>query len=899
MAEISPPAITTREAKKDVAGLDVFQSRSSAPLSPEPNPPFVFPMPAEGSSSPGKNTGPSLKAGSSPSGPGFARRRPEQIEIASLPAFSFPSPLTTPTRDSPQSSPSRAIPISRSGGGHRRGGSEFIGGDGSTLGPGLMSSSPTKGESALPPPSMAGRRRGHAHRRSGAISQHDLSNILGPSDPNSRKIGSAPTTPSDPEVHKQFIPSLDRASSQPALPHTTPEVEASPKLPEATEAPETASPPVPPARPRVGFSDRLEYIPRPLSTISSATASSVSTVRPSHSLNGSISSIRSNNTPSPPTTRTHGRGLFGGELHSNIEELASSVTNEPGTFRIPARTPYRYSPPPPDLADLTEDESSFSPDVLDLDSVLPPFAFDRHNEEIVSGTSSEASMDPTSEVVPDPKTMTTRLDSALEVKNDRRQSRGKSWTGLLSRKRNPSGFVDNVEEVNSTAPAQDSPTARSPEPNAIENLSLDDVNFDEDTTFVLRSPQYDVPRSAPVNPNSSWRSGSSSESESGDVLDLDAAWDLAGNEIKSRMGGIGLRTSQRRLHSSGLTGGFVGPGMHYHRRAESAPVMTPVDYQFGFPRFGSNPQMADVFEEEEDEENRKSQTSNEPSRSKSIKNELEAQGSGVQATDLAFATPLSSLRLSKEPKSKHVSTVATQPAETAPSPPVTTDKAQEASLDLSIDIVDAVDEPRFSVVTKSSDESTITPTLSNDPLRSRPVPASLDFAPPRAEQFSGYSSLNPSPSPAKTSFDVPRLGTAHSSTTERSGWSSARTGEVGTEVGYSTEDVPSLTSSASTMISHPVPYTPVVGSRPDADRSHSLSEAVPERPTTSNSAFKRRSLASLSMLRLGSSSSKSKLSIETRPGQEGSEGGERTKKKRHRISRIMKFWNKSNDDLKG
>ena len=886
MAEISlPPTVGVRSAHDDSTGLEAYPSRNSTAFSPEPNPPFTFPMMPPDRSAPSNDTSPFLDSATSPSTSSAIRHRPEQIDISSIPAFAFPSPAASPMMESSQSSPSRAIPIPRSGGGHRRGGSEFIGGDGTERGPGLMSSSPTKGENVLPPPSMAGRRRGHAHRRSGAVSNHDLSTILQPADPNSRRTGSAPATPCDSELHKQFIPTLDRASSQPALPHATPSVEASPKVSDAS------SPPVVQARPRVGFSDRLEYIPRPLSTVSSVTTSSVSTVRPNHSLNGSVSSIRSNNTPSPPSAvKSYGDDVFGGELQSSPSGSPSHSFGEPVNFRLPSRTPYRFSPPPPDSIDLTEDDFSSSSQALASEPEIrafpsstaprssPEFPADCHSSNTLESNIASTSSAPSSKT------------------NKSRQTKGKSWAGLL---RKPPGVIDSGNETGPPVVSQEiHSTPDEQEPTGLEDFSLDDVNFDEDTTLVIRSPQYDVPRSAPVNTNSTWHSDSGTEPEPGSVLDLDAAWDLAGNEIQSRMSaGGGFRMGQRRLHSSGTTGGFIGPGMHYHRRAESAPVMTPVDYHLGFPRFGSNPQMADVFEEEEEDENHRSQSRDQTPDSDPSEHESKALGLGVQVVDVDTSTSSPSPRLLKEHQPKSDALVVARPDDSVSSP--VTSEMPGIGPDLDVDIVDTMDEPRFSVVTKSSDGSTITPTLSNDPLRSRPVPASLDFAPLSTEQFSGYSSLNPSPSPAKTSFDVPRLGTAHSSTTERSGWSSTRTGDNNMEVGYSTEDVPSLTSSASTMISHPVPITPIVGSRPDAERSHSLSEAVLERPPTSTSASKRRSLASLSMLKLGSSSGKSKLSIETRPGQDGSESGERTKKKRHRLSRIMKFFNKSKEDLKG
>ena len=41
---------------------------------------------------------------------------------------------------------------------------------------------------------------------------------------------------------------------------------------------------------------------------------------------------------------------------------------------------------------------------------------------------------------------------------------------------------------------------------------------------------------------------------------------------------VGAGTSTKcRMHSSEVTGGFASPGMHYHRRAESAPELDAID----------------------------------------------------------------------------------------------------------------------------------------------------------------------------------------------------------------------------------------------------------------------------------------------------------------------------------
>ncbi|CAK7566748.1 MAG: hypothetical protein SEPTF4163_004700 [Sporothrix epigloea] len=269
-----------------------------------------------------------------------------------LPDFSFnPDASLPPTPGhaflSPPQSPQspRTIPVRPGGGGHRRGGSEFVGG---SLRHGeaftLMSTSPTKSESGLsspqllpsaspagssgahPPVSLHGR-RGHAHRRSAAISSHDISDILQPSSPTPTTYGGpVANSPSD-FVHKaqeqteehERHSSLEKNGMDSAnglaivevdLPEVTKEVTISKKLIELEgavpiEEPTTdqqhvsSTQKVPTQRTRVGFSDTLEFIPRPLSLVSSDTSSTTTaratTGNGNHSLSGSISSITSLN----------------------------------------------------------------------------------------------------------------------------------------------------------------------------------------------------------------------------------------------------------------------------------------------------------------------------------------------------------------------------------------------------------------------------------------------------------------------------------------------------------------------------------------------------------------------------------------------------------------------------
>ena len=96
------------------------------------------------------------------------------------------------------------------------------------------------------------------------------------------------------------------------------------------------------------------------------------------------------------------------------------------------------------------------------------------------------------------------------------------------------------------------------------------------------------------------------------------------------------------------------------------------------------------------------------------------------------------------------------------------------------------------------------------------------------------------------------------------------------------------------MISgHPSRFSTSAETRASTERSSSVSGVVPAR-TTSVSAYKRSSLASLSRLVGSSYGEKSKLSIASSAPSDEAE--KRDKKKGNRISRLMRFW-KSKEKL--
>ncbi|KAF7885698.1 uncharacterized protein EAF02_004207 [Botrytis sinoallii] len=849
--------------------------------SPSQLPTFIFPARASPSSI-------------SATFPRTSGRRPMSIPTE-LPSFSFnPSTTTTPSPSSPALSP----PISPSfanfdlsnsprAAGHRRGTSEFIGGDGkvgSTAG--LMSTSPTQGENALPPPNPG--RRGHAHRRSAAVSAHDIKMILNPTAPNTPSIprgGSAPNSPSGHESQQGVI----------GLAKSTSNDEASPIKPPFNRA-------------RVGFSDNVEFIPRPVSVVSSDTSSTV-TMRPSHSVSNSLSSVVSGGTITPPANVTP----------PNKDLLALPSPNIRGADSRP-RTANAILDPIRDTTQSTETCPSSRrrgsmPLLDDIQVVAPPsprkkWTFFGH--EPVSGNSSPSRSRPVSSTSmdrPEPNApvcspATPRFDhhdiyympsiepsssrrSSISRKSGKKQKKVKSWAGsILSRKSRSRGQKKKGGRRSATPPLR--PYTAMSDSAAVEIQPLP-VHAEE-------SPTPEQQDYASWKPRQTYPSDDDAMSP---IIDLDAALgpfntpSSYGAEWESSQ----KTSSKRRMHSAAGMGGFIGPGMHYHRRAESAPEMVPFENRFGIHRLGSSSTMADVFEEDEedDEWEDTKASSDKDSIARTEDDDQNALGIDIKVVDAETSNSDKNMDWSLD------ETPSVQQKDSAFSEGESKDtsaslKSGHSNMSLRdepimeeesvspIEIVDDSIPPRPDSGARSS-ESTATP-----PFRPRPV---KDLAPVEINPFSlqpayltpnsPHSTTHSSfPSPRSPfSYDTQRISTAPSSIADENAFQSLLLGEPGPELRMSVDDVPSLTSSNSTM-------TRESGANPgyvfrDGQRSVSVSSA-------SGPTRKRSSMASLQRLISSSHGERSKLSIESRapsnPELERKDKGSKSK----RISRMIQFW---------
>jgi len=926
---------------------------------PPPNPQFVFPGrqgPSSAPSSYSRATGRRTKSAFEP-----ADRLPEIFQQGTdrsprpspgLPQFSFnPGASLAPDNTERQSrSPGRSpalpdfsfnpgaridddnnsllsppktpqsphIPPGRHG--HRRGASEFVGGklragDAITI----MSTSPTKTESGfasplLKPTDPPARKRGHQHRRSAAISQHDLTMILKPSN-NSSRGSSAPTSPAalkpmSPLLSPPAIdpPMLDDPSTEPSTPLES--MAAEPEdLPPAAE-PEPDTPPKAGPRARVGFSDTLEFIPRPLSLVSTDTTSTYATIRPGgHSATNSISSIIS----------------LGGAVVVDRESgnLLGSVTSAPKSFSrpstagavlenipsVPASPVEALSPRRrnsiPLLIGLGQDDSG-EPSVSTPTKTpkrwsffgLEPFTGSSTSSKArphSSGSNGSGDKSPAAVVEPEntPTISAAESDSGMKKsssKKKKKQKKVRAWgTSILTRKgkSRPSKIIAGRRRSLTPPPPR---------------IMFDDSSFDDESEGPDLSPFAPTPSVSFPTSNKIVRPRSSSDDEASyQMIDLDAALGPFNTPSYNAEWEAAQRTGQssrRPLHSAAGMRGFTGPGMHYHRRAESAPNLPPFEGKFGMNRFGSSSTMADVFEEEEEEDDDdddeedssdanssiRSITTGSDGKGKATASTVSDNGSAdtpTQERDITFLMPESAASFYPVKRKGSGSSLDMQP----PGSRMRTEITGGSLHDFVIIEEECQPVPRPASATSSL--AAPSPRRSNRDLAPVDVhPISLP--PPSLMSASPYSINHSSsfPSPRSPMSDVHRISTAPSSVADENSFQSLLMGEPGPEIVRISVDVPSLTSSNSTMTRDSAFLPPI------QPRGKPFSDQRPASFTSSAFGRRRSSLASLSRLISSAHGDRSKLSVEHAVEDEPEHEHEHKAKvsRAKRISRMMQFW---------
>jgi hypothetical protein len=861
-AELTKSSFQTMETKGRPSPIMVEPqpSRVVSP-GPLPLPNFVFPArspPASFSSSAPSSfsRGTGRKPLSEIMLSGGTNERSSTADGATLPDFSFGGKQSPSLSPPPRSS-------------HKRTTSELDGKSGSL---------------PSPPPLGVPGRKGHQHRRSAAISCHDLSMILKPGS-DALRGSSAPNTPSaSSEHHEPFPGSIDST------------IQSEDQTPEAFAKPEDSPTKRTFNRNRVDFSDHVQIIPRPLSLVSSDSAS---TVRPGHSVSNSMSSIISVSSSSPASKEKRGiipssrvvsgrprtaEPILDQEVSRALEPAPKRRSSLPLLSEVAAA-----SSPTPSTPRSAKKWSFFSPTGSGESSPKsrPTSASSGKESKKLDTAPSSPDIVAHDVLMPSIEPSTSRR-SSISRKPSKKQKKVKSWAGsILSRK--------------SRQRSQKKLSRRSPTP----PLRTYQPPMDESSNFDFNEPERPSPPKPELQTDfASWkpRKLPPQEESMSPIIDLDAAlgpfntpssfgddWSL------SQRGG----TKKRAMHSAAGLGGFTGPGMHYHRRAESAPEFE--NPRFGLHRLGSSSTMAmeDVFEEDEDEEweDTKGSSDKESTTTKVTEADDDDRDTGLgidikvvdsesmnsKSMDFDDATFQRGVKrkgsgLSEGERRQMSSTKSIHSTASLLDEPI-----QEESGP--VEIVDDAILARPDSRAQSSD-STATP-----PFRPRPAKdlapvdiQSFSLQPPYPTPTSPRSTTQSSfPSPRSPfSYDAQRISTAPSSITDENTYHSLLLGEPGPELRMSVDDVPSLTSSNSTMTREIVPNP---GSNPqfrDGQRSASLSSAAVTR--------KRSSMASLSRLISSSHGERSKLSIESRPSSaiesEKKEKGSKSK----RISRMMQFW---------
>ncbi|KAI5866893.1 hypothetical protein GGS23DRAFT_294148 [Durotheca rogersii] len=947
--EVSPAQVLVPTFEGDDDATTQPTVSSSQPSSranfPPPNPPFVFPGRPSSSSiafsssrvagrrpqsaielpgrTPAFGDGLSNSPSRSPAlpdfsfnpaagfGPGTARRHSKP---SVLPDFSFnPGATLRPDNSllSPPLSP-QSPGLSPIRNGHRRGGSEFVGGKPKSGEPiTVMTSSPTRSDSGFASPKLSPAdihpRRGHAHRRSGAISSHDLTMILKPTSPAAMRGSSAPTSPVEFDDKFRTFPdsNVETTPSEPSPMEDPQEVLFSATV-ESSPSPKSA------VRTRVGFSDTLEFIPRPLSLISTDT-SSTTTVRPGHKVSGSISSVMSSN-PAPadrdpssrvgspvPRAQNESRPSTAGAVLERTLSLQVLDGNSESSRRrnsiplliglpqsrsgspintSPAKTPRKWS-----FFGLDPFASAGSPTKAKPVGSCPP----RDSEEALSLENAFADQ----EDGPKMNGGMSRTDSKKSSGRKKKQKKVKSWAGsILTRK--------SKSRSQKSKPVR----RRSQTPPMRQGLPVDEVEQGPlDISGPPTTPMVLVTAPVPSDSAPSTPSRIYDEDIHYPMIDLDAAlgpfntpssrdpqWDEA-----QRAGA----TPKRQLHSAAGMRGFSGPGMHYHRRAESAPEMPPFEAaRFGIHRFGSSSTMADVFEEdEEDDELDQSATAPSEESTADTRDDSSVEvDSASNSDDGAASTPTRESEPSKDDDSDCQSNMSSAKRKGSGSSldmqrPGSRMRTENPASGLHEEVI--LEEPNYGTpkrdgrIPSFSEASDSAPSprripsgYEPDPIDANAATTSAASAVPSTPYSLSYSSSFPSPR-SPMSYDAHRISTTPSSIADENNYHSLLMGEPGPELVRVSVDVPSLTSSNSTMTREST-FMPSV--RPRNMPFHE------QRPASFTSAFGRRrsSLASLSRLISSAHGERSKLSMEVSCESEPEKKTKPSKSKR--LSRMMQFW---------
>lgn len=874
-------------------------------MPPLPNPPFVFPA----------------------RDPDAAEEETEHRTPPALPSFSF-NPGSGQSLQPP--------PPNTRGGGHRRRPSEFVGGDqlvtpetGVTGEKREEPPSPTHAAAPAgppvpsgPPPGRGPGRRHHAHRRSAAVSGVDLNAIQ-------KALGSNPTAPSAPTTpgDRTFDTGNEQSQRPLSLSATSlgrPTPPASPQFP-----PDYSVPPVPPIPSAIHVqhaptTDNLDH-GRPVSAVSQepSPAPSAADFQSSDNLQP-IAQAPIQKRTSKPRPKTADASLAFDLMQTQNALDEPTIKRSKSTGHSRAR-------------------KSVSARKLNAQAQHEACIEDSHSTD----ASRPSCSDDGSEYGTDSDNEGDESHVTKKSRSKKKQKRVRGWAGsLLGRgksKRHHKGEAEKPESPERKA-------KKPPPPFALSRTNSDvgsvmEVDFDNDDVVVLRTPTNteapvsaeergeEIPPVPAVSLESAWKPRSFYEQNAQDevfsspIIDLDAALGPFNTPDMRPAKGAGpskFSVATQRMYSGGRRGEFVGPEMRYHRRAESAPIMPPFDRSaLGPARLGgaTGVETPDVFYEEEEDAFLAANQSPRNEVASSQKAPAVLSTSEDDAKSVMSDDTGDTLTRAAEPTPEPLPARASERGSISTSEP-TSESSVEPSPQSTPPVhqglgIRAPDEVEPSPPTTASTERKPRQPLHNSNPFGRPPRSPIEIL--RSEESVARAPLPPSPdvspgflavdkrpatSPHELQPHIPPLSLSAGVSPSDSSFPSPDAPRLFNDRYFtshsyhhlpadyynhaSVEDVPSLTSSASTMTNTMNRFSASFfpRARLSTDRAASFSAAVNRRTSQAN-ASKRSSLASLSKLVGGPHSERSKLYQEEKPP---GDSPDKSKKKGRRLSRLMHFW---------
>ncbi|GAB7340319.1 hypothetical protein MBLNU457_6771t2 [Dothideomycetes sp. NU457] len=871
-----------------------------------PNPHFVFPaqpLPestSQPSATPRRTT--SLTTGPTPSP---RRRGPQHKSVSTLPTFTFNATDTSGHTGEASNEPAGQISqVTPRAIGHRRGASEFVGGDARKGMADFVSTSPVKSTYSqfIADTASPARKRGHAHRRSAAMSGHDLASILQPRDTN------VTSGPSRTNLTQTLLP-------PPALPVFDPNnvLDGETRLDE-DDAPQDSIAPIAyddilESSTKVGFADEVEIIPRALSPISASGESGASTPVDRFRGNSISSALDSPSTTYSPTVRPRSvlSPKLGGTSCNQARpsvEMGREIEKEGHWLRKDINTPL------PDSDD--EPVDPVPKPVADRSKLSVTFNVERRKSDPYLSTDPSRHKNKSSVSLQEPvvSRFEEHVEQATPVARKPSAKKVKAWaSSMFFRKEKTLTRPRSAEfapRVNMPAPFSPdmvpsltvTPSDEREEPDLEELFSSQDPfsQPDDPTDQQMPQPRIDFSQFVPYSPPAG------ASDDFGNTIDLDAMFETPSRNTRPQ-----AFAARRQLHSGRGNRDFGGSQGQFHRRTESAPVLARFDYSIS----GSPVQspMADVFEEdeEEDEEAKLEAVKRAKDRAAwSARSTLlpvdgrdESQGVGIKIVDMAADADVANRPWTSESglgirESLAVHSPNSDQLSYTPDRRPSLIESTIVEEPCMLEIVGDYEEPRASTITKSSDSSDTPTILVDNSGAVLTIPAQSSIMTPTTYAASTFST--PDFTRRQCSFETSRLGTSASSMTDCRTMSSFAPDQTHANR-TSVDDVPSLTSSRSTMISG---LQGTAGRRDASERSVSAA-SVHTTEEQSERRRKRSSIQSLSKLMgasFGESKSKAHSDSDAPSTSSVSSSGQR-RKKEHRLSRLMFWKNKQTSSDRG